>query len=438
MTLGPRLISLVALFTITSCYPQQPRFAPDDFTRTHNIVDTAILPLMEKWDLPGIAVAITIDGQALFFNYGVASRESGAPVSEETLFEIGSVSKTFTGTLAAYAEVLEKLSADDRPGQYLSELRGSPIDQVSLLHLGTYTAGGLPLQFPEDVSDEERMLRFFQQWEPDAAPGAQRRYSNPSIGLLGRITALALESDFVDAVEGQLLPELGLNQSFVRVPEHVMARYAWGYSAENEPIRVNPGMFDAEAYGIKSTAADMIRFVQVNIDPSQVAWPVQSAIEETHVGYFRIGEMVQGLGWEQYPYPLTLERLLAGNSRTMILEPNAATQLTPAQTPSGPTLFNKTGSTNGFGAYVAFVPEEKIGIVMLANRNFPNAERIRVAHEILEQLAPVGTSASLEGQADGESGGTHNRDEGGRWDPEDPQDRDDHEGRQAPDQAPVN
>jgi beta-lactamase class C len=99
--------------------------------------------------------------------------------------------------------------------------------------------------------------------------------------------------------------------------------------------------------------------------------------------------MVQGLGWEQYPYPITLARLLAGNAETMIYDANAAKRLTPPQAPTGITLFNKTGSTSGFGNYVAFVPEKKMGIVMLANKNFPIPARIKAAHTILEQLAPI-------------------------------------------------
>ncbi|HSQ05756.1 MAG TPA: class C beta-lactamase [Burkholderiales bacterium] len=382
-------ISLIALAIISCCHAPLARRAADDSANIRGIVDAAIRPVMAEYDVPGMAVALTVDGRPMFFNYGVASRENNSPVSEETLFEIGSDSKTFTATLASYAQALGKLSLDDRPGKYMPQLEGSAIDNVSLLNLGTFTAGDLPLQFPDEVSDNGRMIDYFRQWKPVATPGAQRRYSNPSIGLLGHITGLAMKSDFADAVETQLFPKLGLHHSYVRVPQSAMANYAWGYSSANKPIRVNPGTLDAEAYGIKSTAADMIRFVQANIEPSRLEGAMQRAIEGTHVGFFNVGEMVQGLGWEQYPYPVTLERLQAGNSSKMALESNAATRLTPPHAPSGPTLFNKTGSTNGFGAYIAFVPEKKIGIVMLANRNFPIPARVKAAHAILDQLASI-------------------------------------------------
>jgi beta-lactamase class C len=303
------------------------------------------------------------------------------------VFELGSLSKTFTATLASYAQVQGKLLFDDHPGKYMPELVGSAIDKARLVNLGTYTAGGLPLQFPDEISDA-KMPAYFRLWKPTAAPDTLRLYSNPSIGLLGHITALALHSDFSDAVEKDIFPPLGLKNTYIRVPAKAMNNYAWGYDKANKAIRVNPGVFASEAYGVKSTSTDMIRFLQINIDPVGLDKPMLRAIEGTHRGYFQVGDMVQGLGWEQYAYPLTAQTLLAGNSEKIIFEPNAARAIATPQAFSGAILFNKTGSTNGFGAYAAFVPAKKIGIVILANKNYPIPARVAAAYAILEQLAP--------------------------------------------------
>lgn len=349
-------------------------------------VDRAFRPLMAQYDIPGMSIAVTANGQQRYFNFGVADRQSGAPATQDTLFEIGSVSKTFTGTLASYAHALGMISLTDHPSTYLPQLTGSAIDKADLLNLGTFTAGGLPLQFPQDVTDDAQMLTYFQQWEPDAVPGRQRRYSNPSIGLLGHLTALAMNRDFDDLIEREIFPKLQLHHSYIRVPQSQMDDYAWGYNADNEPIRVNPGVFDAEAYGVKSSAADLLRFVEANIAPDDLEAPMRDAVQGTHVGYFKTGDMTQGLGWEQYSYPVTLDRLLAGNSTTMAMQPNPATPAT-AQPASTPTLFNKTGSTDGFGAYAVFVPDKRIGLVMLANKNYPIPARITAAHAVLQQLS---------------------------------------------------
>jgi len=381
-----KLRATFAAAAFCACLPA-PAHAADDAARLRAIVDQAVGPVAAEYDLPGVAVAVTIDGKASFFNYGVASREQHTPVTEHTLFELGSISKTFTATLASYAVATGKLSLDDHPGKHLPALEGTAIDKASVLHLGTYTAGGLPLQFPDDVPDDG-MLAYFKQWKADAAPGTQRRYSNPSLGLFGHVAALSLGSGYADAMESRILPGLGLKHTYVRVPAGAMGAYAWGYNAANKPGRMNPGPLAAETYGIRSSATDMIRYLQANIDPGRLQTPLRRAVEGTHVGYFKIGEMVQGLGWEQYPYPVSLKDLQAGNSQTMISEANPARALVPAQTPPPQTLFNKTGSTSNFGAYAAFVPAKKIGIVILANKNYPIPARVKAAHEILEKLAP--------------------------------------------------
>jgi len=350
------------------------------------IVDGAIRPLMARNGIPGMAVALTVDGQVQVFNYGVSSIRQQTPVTDATLFEIGSVSKMFTTTLAAYAQAMGKLSLDDSPGRYLPALRDRPIDRASLLHLGTYTAGGLPLQFPDGVQDDAAAISYLHEWVPDAPPGMVRSYSNPSIGLLGAATAAAMQERFATLIEGVLLPKFGMHETFLHVPDRAMADYAWG-TREGKEVRVHPGAFDEQTYGIKTTARDLIRFVQANIDPAALEPALRDAILATQVPRFRVAGFVQGFGWEQYPYPLSRASLLEGNSEGIIYEPNPAQVADPASTGKS-RLFDKTGSTGGFGAYVVFLPLQRIGIVMLANRSLPIPERVDAAYTILEQLAP--------------------------------------------------
>lgn len=348
-------------------------------------VDTAVQPTMRQYDIPGLAVAIHHRGERLYFNYGVASRENGQAVDEHTLFELGSVSKLFTTTLGAYAQAEGHLSLADKASEHLPALRGSAFDAISLLDLATYTPGGLPLQFPQTVQSERQMLDWYRAWQPGYPPGSQRLYSNPSIGLFGHLAAASLGEPFDRLLEHRLLPQLGMTESHVRVPAQRMARYAWGYR-ENEPFRVQPGPLDAEAYGVKSSAADMLRFVGANLDPSHLPASLRQAIATTHQGHYRVGDMTQVLGWERYDYPIDLQRLQAGNSSQMALQPHAVERFATPRPAEGDVLLNKTGSTNGFGAYVVVLPARDTGLVILANRNYPNAERVRIALRILAAL----------------------------------------------------
>lgn len=351
-----------------------------------SLVDETIRPLMAEHDIAGMAVAITRNGQAHYFNYGVARLDDQQPVSSDTLFEIGSLSKPLTATLAALAQATGKLTLDDSAGQHWPELQGSQLEHASLLNLGTYTAGGLPLQFPDNVTDPASMLAYYRQWQPEYTAGTHRRYSNPSIGLLGYLAARSMGQPFPTLMEDTLFPALGMSHSYIQVPAQQMPRYAFGYSKDNQPLRVNPGMLDAEAYGVKTNTKDMLRFVQANLNPAGLNKDLQRAIAITHTGYYRVGEMTQGLGWERYPYPISLKRLQAGNSPPMALESQSAKRLAPPETEPGDSLFNKTGSTGGFGAYAMFVPSQNFGLVMLANKNYPNAARIEAAYAILSAL----------------------------------------------------
>ncbi len=358
-----------------------------DYAKVAKTVDNAIRPAMEKHDVPGMAVALTVNGKRHFYNYGIASKETRRPVTTETLFEIGSISKTFTATLASYAHVNGNIALSDSPGKYVPVLRGSRFDESTLLDLGTYTPGGLPLQVPDGIDNDEQLISHLATWQPAYQPGSHRMYSNVSIGMLGMIAAKSMQTAFDIAVERTIFRPLGMNDSYFHVPANKMRDYAQGYSRTDQPIRMRPGVLAPEAYAVKSNSLDMIRFIEANMGLASIDATLRRAIDGTHIAYFKSGELVQSLVWEQYPYPVELKQLLAGNGNAMVFDANKVIRFHPPLPPQSEVLINKTGSTNGFAAYVAYMPARKLGIVMLANKNFPADARVTAAYQILTSLA---------------------------------------------------
>ena len=378
--------STVAALCVSVLLSTHSHAADDGKAHVEQVVAHTIQPMMERYGIPGTAVGVVVDGRSYVFNYGVASKATGRPVTDGTLFETGSDSKTLTATLASFAQVSNKLLLSDMAGKYLPSLRGSTFDRVSLLNLGTHTSGGLPLQVPDDITNNDQLMAYFENWKPTYAPGTYRTYANPSIGMLGMIAAKSMNEDFGALMEGTLFQGLGLKHTYLEVPKGQSENYAQGYTTKDAPIRMAAGILASEAYGIKTTAGDMLRFVEANMGMLDLDEKLQRAISDTHTGYYQIGAMTQDLIWEQYHYPVGLADLLAGNSAKMIFEANPATELNPPLRPRDDVLINKTGSTNGFAAYVAFVPEKRTGIVLLANKSYPIDARVRAAYGILVRL----------------------------------------------------
>ncbi|HFF5317842.1 TPA: serine hydrolase, partial [Acinetobacter baumannii] len=96
-----------------------------------------------------------------------------------------------------------------------------------------------------------------------------------------------------------------------------------------------------------------------------------------------VNTMYQALGWEEFSYPATLQTLLDSNSEQIVMKPNKVTAI--SKEPSV-KMYHKTGSTNGFGTYVVFIPKENIGLVMLTNKRIPNEERIKAAYAVLDAI----------------------------------------------------
>jgi beta-lactamase class C len=352
-------------------------------------VDRVIAPLIAELRIPGMLVGITDAGKRQCFAYGVASIESQHPVDAFTRFEIGSVSKVLTCLLAALAAARGRLRWSDRVSLHLSQLAGSALGDVTLEQLATYTAGGLPLQFPDAVDTWGAAWEFYKSWVPTSAPGSSRLYSNPSIGLLGAATAAASGGDFAVLMEEQVFAPLGLSHSFLQWPDAQEPNFAWGYDAQDNPIRARMAPASAEAYGVKTSADDLLALLEALIDPMRISGrALQVALRDTMQPRFLTPAFAQCLGWERYDLPAGLAQLLKGNGPDMILKPQPVTAVSDSHSrrEREDGYFNKTGSTNGFGAYVAIMPERGLALVLLSNRNIPNSERVKAAKAILDQV----------------------------------------------------
>jgi len=351
-----------------------------------DIVDNVVAPLMKEQAIPGMAVAVIYQGQPYYFTWGMADVTRKQPVTQQTLFELGSVSKTFTGVLSGDAVARGEIKLSDPVSKYWPALSGKQWEGISLLNLATYTAGGLPLQVPDNVTNEVSLQNYYENWLPQWQPGTQRLYSNASIGLFGKLAVKPSGLSFEQAMNSRVFQPLKLTHTWINVPQSEEKHYAWGYRG-GKAVHVNPGMLDAESYGVKSSIEDMASWVQANMAPSEVkVATLQKGILLAQSRYWHVGNMYQGLGWEMLNWPAKSATVVGDSDNKVALAPLSAVEINPPTPLVKGSWVHKTGSTGGFGSYVAFIPEKNLGIVMLANKSYPNPARVEAAYRILEAL----------------------------------------------------
>ena len=360
--------------------------APMSETQLAEVVERTVTPLMNAQAIPGMAVAVIYQGQPHYFTFGKADVAANKPVTPQTLFELGSISKTFTGVLGGDAIARGEIALGDPVAKYWPELTGKQWQGIRMLDLATYTAGGLPLQVPDEVTDTASLLRFYQNWQPQWKPGTTRLYANASIGLFGALAVKPSGMSYEQAMTTRVFKPLKLDHTWINVPKAEEAHYAWGYR-EGKAVHVSPGMLDAEAYGVKTNVKDMASWLIANMKPDSLHAPsLKQGIALAQSRYWRVGAMYQGLGWEMLNWPVDAKTVVGGSDNKVALAPLPVAEVNPPAPPVKASWVHKTGSTGGFGSYVAFIPEKQLGIVMLANKSYPNPARVEAAYRILDAL----------------------------------------------------
>ena len=226
----------------------------------------------------GISVAVVDEAGTKFYNFGKVSKQADAKfVNENTVYEIGSVTKVFTGTLLAEAVKRGEVKLDDPISKYLPETVKTPKfggREITLLDLTTHSSA-LP-RLPANLKPKNplnpyadytagQMYEFLGEVKLDGEIGSKIDYSNLGVGLLGHILALRANMSYEDLVKQRILEPLGMNDTAVTFSPAMKSRLAVGYDSEGKQISNWDFQALAGAGALRSTAADMAKFLSANL-----------------------------------------------------------------------------------------------------------------------------------------------------------------------------
>ncbi|WP_167619486.1 serine hydrolase [Maribellus sediminis] len=300
----------------------------------------------------GIVVGVITPRGTSFFSYGVKSMETNEPVDEHTIFEIGSITKTFTGILLANEVVNGELSLDDQLQNLLPEGITAPTkngESIKLVHLANHTSAlpRAPNNFvrtnPENpYADltEQQVYEFVNNYELPYDIGTKFLYSNLGMGLLGNVLAAKNNTTYEELMLEKIAEPLNLEDTRITLTSDMENRFAKGY---NMGVEVDyytlPAIAGAGA--IRSTAVDMLKYLAANMGIKKT--DLYPALELSHTSTgINEGEMTAGLGW----------------ITSMVEEEE---------------IIWHDGGTGGFMSFIGFTKDGKKGVVVLTNSNgFPD------------------------------------------------------------------
>jgi CubicO group peptidase (beta-lactamase class C family) len=275
--------------------------------RAEDSLETRVDRLVQaqRAEVVGMSVGVAQDDAVLLKGYGRIRHDREVRPGADTVYEIGSVSKVFTGVLLAIL-VLDGTVRLDQPVQELlpDTVKVPAFDgrRITLLDLTTHTAAlpRMPTNFaPADLTNPyadysvERMYAFVSAWKLPYAPGTKYLYSNLGAGFLGHALALRAQKSYEDLLIARIARPLGMKSTRITLTKEMRRRLAaphdrWLKLAHAWDIPTLAG-----AGGIRSTARDMLTFLRANlVRKHALAEPLATA-RRAHFA----GPPAVGFGW---------------------------------------------------------------------------------------------------------------------------------------------
>jgi len=202
----------------------------DNPLRSHldSVIDKKVHDYYRDLRAVGLSIVVVINGRPLYYNYGEIRNGGGMLPKSNTVYEIGSVTKTFTGILLAHALLDHKVGLDDDIRKYLPGTYPNLVYQnspVTIRHLANHTSG-ITRIFPnawerpgyEDADPlkgygREGLYQGLRQMKLGAMPGQKYAYSNMAVAILGYILEDVYGKSYSSLVESQILKPLGMSHT---------------------------------------------------------------------------------------------------------------------------------------------------------------------------------------------------------------------------------
>ncbi len=336
-------------------------------------IDAAVQGLSRDPRSVGFSVGVYYQKQFYVFHYGTTKHGKSVLPTQKTRYEIGSITKTMTGTLLAQAVIENKLALDDDVRTYLDgnyanlEFKGEPIRIKHLLN----HRSGLPNYFPDkpaifaDQNYEQIPYRLIaaqstytrEQFFTDlhavkltAAPGSQFRYSNMAADLVALILERLYHKSFAQLLNDKLFTPLAMPNSELQTKQVEHPQLAFGYNEKATLMPRNTSIIGADGC-IRTTTDDLLRYLRHHLDERDPAIALSHTATHGALPHYAVG-----LNWQ------------------MKTDWRGVRQLW------------QSGGSFGFSSYAAIYPEQDLAIAILSNESDPQTQqRLQVAARDLFQ-----------------------------------------------------
>lgn len=324
-------------------------------------IDTVARKYIDRLNTVGLAIGIWKNGKKVTYGYGATVKRKGSVPLPGTIFEIGSITKTFTATLLAWYAQKGKVKLSDPITKYLpdSVAANKNLEGITLLMLSNHTSGLACLPFNLDAGgrnpdpyanyDKAKMFYYLKNCKPLTTPGTKYDYSNIAVGLLGVILEQVSGKSYEDMVKQVITVPLRMNQTVQNLSVDERARFTAVYNEKG--METSDWNFQAFAGAgcLHSSVDDLLKYAAANMANDDNA--LFKAMSLTHEPTLKPGNI--GMGWH------------FGGGRNAWLWHN--------------------GGTGGSSSFMAFNPEKKLAVVVLSNAAISVDDLARDIMEIAKQ-----------------------------------------------------